>query len=214
MEFLELNKQIKEATNKVTLKESSLSRLYKHAQEHDSGTISAFRYARECGEGEVFSIKDNRKNNSILKSKLLKLGHGVTPIKGTYIENYGSDRAREVLEDSFFVVDLKDSGNLKDDLIKLGTLFEQDSITYSKPNGDYFLISTNKCPDGHPGYGTIGKEIKLGKPIFGKDGEFHSKIRGRPFVFESQDYKQLRTLTDLSISEIRSVTFIANESIV
>jgi len=192
------------------LLESSLSRIWKQTQEHDSGTISAFRSARDCNKGEEFSKKENLKNSKILKSKLLKNGYGVTKIDGTYIENYNTPNAVEVKEESYIVIDLKDSGNLKADLIKLGQEFEQDSITFQKADGSYLLISSNKCSDGYPGEGKVGVEVKLGKPIFGKDGEFHSKINGRPFVFESLG--NLEILTKKSIAEIRSYTEFAKLS--
>ena len=191
---------------KFETNESSLSRIYKHSKEHDTGTISAFRFATDCGDGIEYSKKDNLKRSSKLKAQLLKLGYGVTKVDGAYIENFGKSNAREVKEDSYLVVDIKDTGKLKENLINLGIEYEQDSITYSKPNGDYYLISSNTCPNGYPGNGEIGKEIKLGKSLFGKDGEFHSKIRGRPFVFES--ISNYHTLSDLSISEIRSIEYI------
>ncbi len=34
------------------LQESSLSRLWKHNEEHDCGAMTAFRKAADCGEGE------------------------------------------------------------------------------------------------------------------------------------------------------------------
>jgi len=199
---------------KRNLKESSLSRIWQHTKSHDSGTITAFRYAKDCNTGEVFTKSENKTNNNILKGKLLKLGYGVTAIAGTYIENYGTDNEKEVKEDSYIVVDLKDTGNLKKDLIKLGTEFEQDSITYQKLGGSYELISSNKCPQGYPGKGKIGVSLKLGKPMFGKSGEFHSKINGRPFVFESSLQENLHTLNKFSIAEIRSFDYWAKETII
>jgi hypothetical protein len=191
-------------TFKQIISESSLSRIFKSSKEHDTGTISAFRFAKDCGEGQELSIELNKKNSLDLKNKLLALGYGVTKISGTYIENYGTPNEKEVKEDSYLVVDLKDTGNLKRDLIKLGSFFDQDSITYSKPNGDYFLISTNTCSQGYPGKGKVGVEIKLGSPLFGKSGEFHSKINGRPFVFESIDEKILE-ISSFFPTEIRSI---------
>ena len=187
------------------LNESSLSRIWKQTKEHDSGTISAFRSAKDCNQGEPYSKKENLQRNAKLKAKLLNLGYGVTKIKGTYIENYGSDNEKEVKEDSFIVVDLKDTGKLEKDLRKLGEEFEQDSITFQKKDGDYYLIGTNNCPDGYPGK---GKKIKLGKPMYGKSGEFHSKINGRPFVFESVE-SNLKKLTDFYPTEIRSIKLLA-----
>lgn len=192
------------------IKESSLSRVWSQVTKHDSGTISAFRYAKDCGNGEVYSKNENMKRSTQLKSKLLSMGYGVTRIDGVYIENYKTPNAKPVKEVSFLVVDLKDTGNLKKDLIKLGTYFEQDSITYSKPNGEYYIVSSNKCPDGYPGNGSIGVSQKLGKPMFGKDGEFHSKVNGRPFVFENVQ-ENLTQLSDYSVNEIQSFVLRAKE---
>ena len=205
-EFKErLNSKIIGSDEVTKIDESSLSRLHQHSQKHDMGTITAFRSARDCGKGELFTKNENKKNNNILKAKLLKLGYGVTAIDGTYIENFGGDNEIEVKEKSFIVVDLLDKGTLRDDLVELGQDFQQDSVTYQPLGGAYLLLSSNKCPLGYPGKGKIGVVVKLGKPMFGKSGEFHSKISGRPFVFESLLQKQISVLKELSISEIRSV---------
>ena len=187
------------------LNESSLSRIWKQTEQHDSGTISGFRYAPECGNGTPYTVGENKKRNAKLKALILKAGYGVTKIKGTYVENYGQDNARDVDEESFIVVDLADSGTLKKALIKFGTQFDQDSVTFQSAGSKegYFLISSNTCPTGYPGEGKIGVELKLGKPMFGKGGEFHSKINGRPFVFEN--VSSLSQNYDYSHSEIRSI---------
>ncbi len=185
--------------------ESSLSRIWKQTQEHDSGTISAFRSAKECNQGDAFSKKENKDRNAKLKAKLLSQGYGVTSVKGTYIENYKSSNEKEVKEESFLVVDLKDTKKLEKDLKKLGEEFEQDSITFQEANQGYYLIGTNDCPEGYPGK---GNKEKLGKPLFGKKGEFHSQVNGRPFVFESID-SELKVLTDYYPTEIRSFKYLA-----
>jgi hypothetical protein len=203
--FFQSFKNYLEESYNEDLKESSLSRIYSQVIKHNSGTISAFRSAKDCNNGDIYTTKENKDNSAILKAKLLKKGYGVTKIKGTYIENYKSDNEIEVQEDSYMVIDLSDKGTLKKDLIELGTLFEQDSITYQEKDGNYYLISTNECPEGYPGFGKIGKELKLGKTIYGKKGEFHSKINGRPFVFENIG-DRTETLLSKSIGEIRSIT--------
>ena len=166
-------KSFSEYIKGTTITESSLSRLANHYENHDSGTISAFR-----GEYEK---SENMKRNAKLKSILLGAGFSVTSIKGYFTENYGTPEARDVKEESFFVVDYNDKGNLKNTLIKLGELFGQDSITYSNKHSDYFLIGTSKKENAYPPYHT---EMKLGRPMFGKNGEFYSRVNGRPFVFE------------------------------
>ena len=165
---------------KEYLQESSLSRIWKHSQEHDYGTITAFRSARDCLEGEPYTMKENLQRNKSLLAKLRSKGYGVTAIKGSYIENYGKPTAKEVGENSFFVTDLQDKGRLKKDLLSLGEEFEQDSVIFGKAASVASLHGTNKCPEGYPGY---GKTVKQGGAIFAKTGEFLSRVRGRPFVF-------------------------------
>jgi len=201
---------LKEILNQVN--ESSLSRIWEHYTKHQTGTISAFRFALDCNEGKELSKKDNQERNAELYAWLLKKGYGLTPVKGTYIENYGTKDAREVDEESFFVVDIKDKGNLKKDLIEIGLKYEQDSITFAEPGGSYYLISSNECPNGYPGKGKVGVEVELGKPEFGKANkdteEFFSKIRGRGFVFKKMG-ESLITFDKLSRGEKFSVTKIA-----
>lgn len=160
--------------------ESSLSRVYQATQKHDYGTITAFRYAPECGTGAPYTYAQNQQRNKSLLAKLKAAGFGVTSIKGSYIENYGSADAREVGENSFLVVDVQDKGNLKSVLLALGEEFEQDSIIYGDAGDVGTLIGTNNCPEGYPGY---HNEVPQGGAIFGKSGEFMSRVNGRPFVF-------------------------------
>lgn len=175
----EIKQVIQEAiVNK--LNESSLSRIWAQTRKHDFGLITAFRSARDCGTGEKYTKAENIKRNRSLLAKLRAKGYGVTKIKGSYIENFGSPNAKEVGENSFLVVDIKDSGNLKKDLMALGEEFEQDSIIFGEAGGSGVLIGTNKCPDGYPGY---RKEVSQGGAIFGKTGQFMSRVKGRPFVF-------------------------------
>ena len=144
-----------------------------------------------------------------MKAQLLSLGFGVTAIDGVYIENFNSPDARPVREESFIVIDIKNKGNLKKVLMKLGEQYEQDSITYSKVSGEYYLIGTNQCPNSYPGYGNI---LKLGKPMFGQEGEFHSRIKNRPFVFKESNNNRLDLLTQYSFSEIRSIKHLAEDA--
>ena len=165
---------------KEIINESGLSRVYRSTQKHDYGTITAFRYAPECGTGEPYTYQQNQQRNKSLLAKLRSAGYGVTAIKGSYIENYGSQDAREVGENSFLVIDLQDKGSLKQVLLALGEEFEQDSIIYGAAGGVGALIGTNHCPEGYPGY---HNEVPQGGALFGKSGEFMSRVKGRPFVF-------------------------------
>ena len=176
-------------SSQTTINESSLSRLLQHMQEHDTGTITAFRSTKDCTADDPYSpenimtYKENRQRQKSLLLKLQNLGYDVTSVKGSYIENYGSDNAREVGESVFFVVDSDDKGTLKQDLMKLGEEFDQDSILYIPTGGQKsILIGTNHCPDAYPPY---HETVEFNQRGLGKEGEFMTKVKGRPFVFES-----------------------------
>ena len=177
------------------LTESSLSRLRKHMLEHDSGTITAFRSAEDCGRGKELTKKENKARNKVLLANLRKEGYGITKVKGSYIENYGSADAQEVGEEVFFVVDINDKGNLRQKLMQLGEKFEQDSILFIPAGAEEGqLIGTNDCPDSYPGYRRVEK---LSNPVFGKQGEFMTKVRGRPFILESEISDVLPLLSNM-----------------
>tara|TARA_Y100000004_G_scaffold70980_1_gene79804 strand:- start:42 stop:677 length:636 start_codon:yes stop_codon:yes gene_type:complete len=176
-------KKLQEEIN--SLNESGLSRVYRHTREHDYGLITAFRYAPDCGEGTPYTKRENMQRNTSLLAKLRAEGYSVTKIKGSYIENYGDKSLeREVGENSFLVIDINDKGNLKKTLMKLGEEFEQDSIIFGLKGSRADLIGTNKCPKGYPGYHKIDPQ---GGALFGKTGEFMSRVKGRPFIFGEEN---------------------------
>ena len=179
--------KIKEYLN---ISESSLTRVYNQMQLHDAGTITAFRSASHCNAGRKYTHNDNLKRNQSLLSKLHTKGYSVTRVLGTYIEDYGSDNPKEVGESVFLVVDIKDTGKLKKDLMVFGEEFEQDSILYA-PKGSKkgYLIGTNKCENGYPGYHV---SITLNNPIFGESGQFFTRVNGRPFTLK-EDFKQIQS---------------------
>lgn len=173
----------------VQLQESSLSRVWDQISKFDYGTITGFRSARDCNQGEKYSKKENLQRNKSVVTKLQAKGYSVTKIAGAYIEDYGSENAKEVKENSFLVVDIKQSGMLESDLRKIGAEFEQDSILFGKAGKPAELIGTNKCESGYPGW---NKRVAVGKGIFGRKGEFFSKVGDRPFVFKESAEASLK----------------------
>lgn len=160
---------------KEYLVESSLSRIYQKTKDFDAGAISGFR--RE------FTRSQNMSRNKEILAYLLNANYSVTKVMGSYIENHGSANAREVGEESFFVVDQEKTGRLKDDLIKLGRMYDQDSILWVHRGSSGVLIGTSKRDDSFPGYNVTKT---AGKANFGDAvGPFFSRIRGRVFAFES-----------------------------
>lgn len=182
-----LNENYDDISLRSILKESGLSRVKTHMENHDCGIITAERYKEGCGGAEdtVLTSTDNKKRNKQLLAKLQSAGYGITKVKGSYIENYGSKDAKEVGEWAFFVVDLKDSGKLQKDLKVFGKHFMQDSILFIPKGGTYAeLHGTSNCPQAYPG---MGQKQKFGKRGLGKAGEFFTRINGRVFNFESVD---------------------------
>ena len=165
------------------LNESSLSRVWKHNEEHDCGAITAFRVGPGDGTGEEkYSRKQNLQRNKSLAAKLKSFGFGVTVLHGTYPE--GGKTKREI---SFFVVDLEDSGKLKKVLRKLGKMFEQDSILFM-PKGSIqnkakaYLIGTNSYDNNWLG---MGRKELFNKAKIGYHSRIYtSRVNGRPFIFE------------------------------
>ena len=131
----------------------SLSRIWQHVNEHDYGTVTAFRYARDCNKGEPYTRRENLQRNASLLAKLRAKGYGVTAIDGGYIEGHTTELAREVLENSFLVVDRQNRGDLLDTLKQLGEEFEQDSILFGTAGKAPSLYGTSNCPNNWPAYG-------------------------------------------------------------
>lgn len=190
----------------VDLVESGLARLHAKMARNDVGVISAFRKER--------TFEENMQLHRQLRAKLIKLGYDVTEVAGTYIEGYDKEKApeiedvlrrrkerkadpslevsdkekqfadmAEVSERSLFVARKpNDTGNnLERDLVEFGKMYGQDSVLIKPAGESGYLIGTRKGAPW-PEYST---KADIGMPKMGKTGEFMSRIRGRPMVFES-----------------------------
>lgn len=125
--------------------------------------------------GEYFSTEEKKYYNRELKAALLKLGYGVTNIRGSYKE-FGKNESQE---ESFLIVNLNNDPNFKDKIFKLSEYYNQDSFMYSpKGSEEGYLIGTNNAD--FPGYGEC---IPSGK--FHKDVQslFMSRIGNKGFSF-------------------------------
>lgn len=164
------------------MNESSLSRLWRKTQDHTCGSISGYRDENTRAE--------NKANNKVILNYLQGKGYSVTSVQGSYIENFGTDSAKEVKEPSFFVCNDKvegdDGGQLERDLIKMGRKTDQDSILVIPHGGKgAYLVGTSRRDEAFPSYGQ--KEV-VGSGRFGRAaGEFLSRIRGRKIAFEEID---------------------------
>lgn len=159
-----------------TITESSLSRLHKHMLEHDSGTITTYR--------NQYTHKQNQQRNRSLSAKLATKRYDVTIVDGSYIEDFETDKAVEVGEKVFFVVDYKNRGKLEKDLRAFGEEFSQDSIMFIPKGGvDAYLIGTNPNATSDA-FLQYGEKKQLKNAVWGKEGQFMTKVRGRPFYFK------------------------------
>jgi hypothetical protein len=198
-QYKQFAKELHGLTNS-DIDESSLSRVTKHMSEHDCGIITAWRTAENpCNEGKPFTRGQKDQRNFSLLSKLNELyrtiGYGITDGLGVYKEvkkptdaSKEADVATDVeskpsVEEVFFVVDLKDSGELKKDLFLLGKEFDQDSVLFiPKGSSDAITINTNHCSKD-----PIGTEIMVGGRLkYGDSTEFYTTIRNRAFKFTTK----------------------------
>ena len=195
------------------LNESGLSRVHQHIGAHDTAVITAFRNDPSSDEGcvepippgeqEESPLKANKARNRNLKAVLLKMGYGVRRVDGSYIENFDdADNRKEVSEESFFVVNLKDDPDFNNNIVKLGQKFCQDSVLLIPQGGDgAFLIGTNES------WPCLGEKDTVGRFEGGKEAEFMSRVKGRPFVFK-EIYKQ-ETWDQLGVNARYTVNKIA-----
>jgi hypothetical protein len=163
------------------IKEASLNNIYKKTQNYATGAITAFR--------NEFTRSENQQRNKKLLAYLLDRGYSVIKVKGSYIEDYGSDTQKEVGEESFFVANHKiqgdDNAQLESDLVKLGQVYDQDSILSIRHGKTGELVGTSERDNAFPG---MGQRHTVGKPVFGDaQGEFFSRVKGRKFAFESAE---------------------------
>lgn len=171
-----------------TIQSAGLSRIWKHIQDGNVGTMSAFR-------GE-YTRKQNLQRHAKLLIDLRNLKYDYIQIIGYYPEAGKTEPSQEV---SVFVFenDLNQKG-LKKTLMRLGAKFGQDTITYKdKGSHSFELIATTAHEsDGinyRPGdivatfnsaqYGSLdtGLTDSEGKKMLQK---IYSKIRGRPFFWK------------------------------
>ena len=162
------------------LKESSL---WRHNEKHDCGAITAFRTARDCGMGELYTKKENKTRNLSLLSKLKTKGYSVTSLKGIYPEGGKTEK-----EQSFFVVDISDTKDLERNLEILGKEFEQDSILYItegailNSGSKAYLIKTNNCSNNW----MTTRKVPFEKSKLGYASKIYtSYVNGRSFIFEN-----------------------------
>lgn len=191
-EVLDISKPflVEEQDTAVDLHESSITRIMAHFSAHDCATITAFRtVVKDLADNVLSKVKEyagkrppksvQKEWNAELKKTLLRLGYGVTSIKGRWNDkDTGSSD-----EESWFVVNIHDSKDFKAVLSKLSEGYNQDAFLYVPANtGKAYIIGTNSSDN--PGY---GKEVAIGtfrtNVALDKEGGM-SVVGNKAFAFE------------------------------
>lgn len=167
--------RIEKEPDMQTLNESSLSRLQSKTVDHDCATMSAFRGDRQKAV--------NKTNSAAMKKALEAAGYSVTAIRGSFIENAGTDNEKKVSEDSFFVQNVKDDPDFVRVVTQLGHKYDQDSVLFIPKGGKgAYLVGTTKRAGADPSF---GQKMKVGDASFGKiTGDYFSSVGGRSFEFK------------------------------
>ena len=147
-----------------SINKSSLNNIESHLLKYDCAVISSFK--DELDEfisidipEEVKCIIENIDRNKSLSAALLYFGYGVSKVNDSLIENYLKNNFFQVLEDSFFVVNINNTTDFKETITELGKIFCQENILImEKGGGNNYLVGTSNSinPDSQ-NITTLGK---------------------------------------------------------
>lgn len=151
---------------------------------HECSIISAFRDKLincangEEESGEELSLNDNLNRHKSLKQEVIGMGYKVVDVDGVYIENYGTEDAKEMKEASLFIINEDNRDSFVNDMKELGIEYCQDAVLIVPKGGqDAYFIGTNNAE--WPGMNNI--EI-VGSYKQGPS-EFMTTYKGKPFHF-------------------------------
>lgn len=155
--------------------ESTVSRFVSKFKKYDACIITAYR--------DMYTKKENQQRNKELFSALYTAGYSITSVKGSYIENFKSEDAKEVGEHSFVVVNHKEASGFHKTLINLGKKYDQDSVLLihkgESPKAE--LFGTSKRDNSYPSYGKSETMNKMLDTV--KGAQFFTKLRNQGFAF-------------------------------
>jgi len=129
------------------------------------------------------TARQNYDREQQLKAELRNSGFGYVRINGHYIEDHNGEKMN-VSERSFIVIgNPDDDGQLKAFALRMGEMFDQDSILY-KPAGarqQATLIGTTHR-DSWLSYGST-QDVGVFHPS--RVGDFYSRFKNKTFVFDN-----------------------------
>jgi len=105
---------------------------------HDTGFISVKRKDRTRSENNETELK--------ISTYLRHKGYSLVKAKGSLGRDSDTSAAAGVVKESFFVVDINDTGRLEKDLTDLRIMADQNAIVFiGKGAGQDVLIGDSKC---------------------------------------------------------------------
>lgn len=147
-----------------SINESDLKKIESYLMKHDCAVVSSFKDERDEFISidipeEVKCIIENIGRNKSLSAALLYFNYGVAIVQKSLIENYLKNNFFQVLEDSFFVVNINNTSDFKETITELGKIFCQENILImEKGGGNNYLVGTSNSinPDSQ-NITTLGK---------------------------------------------------------
>lgn len=167
------------------LNESTITRLLKHNREHCCAMLTAFRQFDK--EDLPRTIGQNNKDNLLLGKTLRYCGYGITKVIGTYAEQINGKKP--TIENSWFVVDLKDDPNFVKNIVEFGTAHSQDSVLIIPKDGFFdvkkaYLAGTNPENVGDDCFVRWQEKKHATEIKFSKDNDMLTKIKNKSFYFK------------------------------
>ncbi len=164
------------------LTESGLSsRFLRYDNEHDCAFISAYRTARDCGQGKRYTKRENLQRSTNLLYKLISRRYRVISVLGQF-----RDGRQDSSERTFFVLNQHDSEQFAEHIISFGEDFEQDAVLII-PKGALqgggksrtYYARTNACENNF--LRLLNKEKKFfGRTLINREIKaFFSRVSGR-----------------------------------
>jgi len=169
----------KDTFTNIQLNETSLSRIYSGMNKYETGFVTG--YQREN------TYKENLSANQGLYAQLAVLGYQAIRVRGQWTYHLGKPDEANIKETSFFVLDHKETGQLKQHLAVLAKQYGQESVLHLKRGGEEgVLIGTRGEENDWPAF---GEEEAIHTRGLGVDGEIKTIVNGRPITYQVGDLK-------------------------
>jgi hypothetical protein len=177
-----LNESVRDSNSNQYLTESSMGRFLMKFKKYDAAVITAYR--------GHFSKSENKARNKQLYAMLASKKYSSTSVKGSYIENLGSENQNEVSEHSFVVVNHNNDAKFLDQIKRLGEKFDQDSVLIiQKGESPYaYLMGTSRRDDAWPAYGRRA-EMDEGIRVNRLDVPFITRLGNSTIAFLDKETK-------------------------